>query len=259
MNQDNNDQKTAGKNRSIKNINNDKIKDENKRAQILNQITTPIPNSKDDFLDNMNEAPVGIQIQQNQNILPPNELNKKLSVNNQPNINNNMSNAKLEINKPSSNMPNMGNQMTSYPQQTSSRNQLQQNQLIQNYNINNGNNINAVGVYQPVPIQSFPMLSNQMIPLNAIIVQPYSIAIPSIGTYEPINMPCPYCRINVTTQVNTDFNWGVCWCMCWMTYFCLWWLFLLKICTGEDCCCFNAVHRCPNCRRVIASHTAKIC
>ena len=258
MYQDNNEQKTVGKNRSIRNINNSTIKDENNRAGILNPITTPIPGSKDDFLDNMDEAPVGIPIQQNQNVLPQNTLNKNISVNNQANINNNMLNANPAINKPTSNMPYTGNQMISHPQQTSSRIQLQPNQPIQNYNINNRNNIQAVRVYQPVPIQSFPMLSNQIVPLNAIIVQPYSIAIPSIGTYEPTNMPCPYCRINVTTVVDTDFNCGICCCMCWMTYFCLWWTFLFKICTGEDCCCYNAVHRCPNCQRVIASHIAKI-
>ena len=258
MYQDNYEQKTVGKNRSIRNINNSTIKDENNRAGILNPITTPIPGSKDDFLDNMDEAPVGIPIQQNQNVLPQNTLNKNISVNNQANINNNMLNVNPAINKPTSNMPYTGNQMISHPQQTSSRIQLQPNQPIQNYNINNRNNIQAVRVYQPVPIQSFPMMNNQIIPLNAIIVQPYSIAIPSIGTYEPTNMTCPYCRINVTTVTDTDFNYFVCCAMCWMTYFCLWWTFLFKICTGEDCCCYNAVHRCPNCQRVIASHIAKI-
>jgi hypothetical protein len=48
--------KNSGKNRLIRNINNDNIKEENNRAGILNPITTPITDSKDNFLDNMYEA-----------------------------------------------------------------------------------------------------------------------------------------------------------------------------------------------------------
>ena len=63
------------------------------------------------------------------------------------------------------------NQMASNIQQTSSRNQLQSSIIIQNSNVNNVNHLNSVRQFQPVPIQSYPFVSNnQMIPLNAIIV-----------------------------------------------------------------------------------------
>ena len=198
-----------------------------------------------------------MQIEQNQN-LSENIKKDKIIINENKG---NTLNKKNTINQETLEVSDTRNQRASNAQQSSSRNQLQSNLIIQNSNVNTVNHLNSVRQFQPVPIQSYPFMSNnQMIPLNAIIVQQYPPPIIiSVGTYEPINMICPYCRINVTTLVDTHFNIDLCFCMCFMTYFCLWWIFLFKLCTGESFCCFNATHNCPNCRRTIASHTAKVC
>ena len=65
-------------------------------------------------------------------------------------------------------------------------------------------------------------------------------------------MFCPYCAVNITTVPEPKFNCGMCWYYGFLTcigtplYIPFLW------CILGDVCCYEAFHKCPICKRIIA-------
>ena len=121
---------------------------------------------------------------------------------------------------------------------------------------------NAVYIYpqngaQPAivgPINPNYIVVNQVSPMPTI----------SVGRF-PASRVCPFCGLNVKTEVEESFN-----CLTYTTYLLCSIFLFLAICYGGcncsgDCncncgccgncnCCYDAIHYCPNCKRVIGEY-----
>ena len=133
-----------------------------------------------------------------------------------------------------------------------SREVLTQNQVhpFQAQNMVN-NNINPN--FQPVPIQSSQRVNYQL-PYNIVVVQS-PVVVPRIITVKtrmPFNMICPYCQVQITTEPETTCNVGVCCTVWWLSFMFTPLVYCIYCCIAEDCCCYNAIHRCPICKRPVA-------
>ena len=137
--------------------------------------------------------------------------------------------------------------------------QLVQNQNINNVNLNanNENRINVIQSTQPVPIVSTPnIIVGQQNPTNGIILNHQFTVMPSVNyvrTYKPFEMTCPFCFANVITVPETSWSCGAC-CLTVLLGYLSVGLYPCIRCCVQDFCCFDAKHRCPNCRRIIAEH-----
>ena len=84
----------------------------------------------------------------------------------------------------------------------------------------------------------------------SIVVNQMSPGISMIAyTYMPYETECPFCKKEITTNAIQTFNCGTC-CLFYCTG-----LFLyccIQICRGKDICCYDAVHKCPNCGKTVA-------
>ena len=93
------------------------------------------------------------------------------------------------------------------------------------------------------------------VPMNGIIVNHQIGVIPTmerVGTYKPYQMTCPYCTTTGMTVPEISWNCGAC---CFFTICDIYFLglaSLIRCCLGGDCCCYDAIHKCPNCGRIIA-------
>ena len=133
-----------------------------------------------------------------------------------------------------------------------------QMQVHPNQNTLNNNVINYNQV-QPVPIQTTQMGGVRYVPMNGIIVNHQIGVIPTmerVGTYKPYQMTCPYCTMTGMTVPEISWNCGAC---CFFTICDIYFLglaSLIRCCLGGDCCCYDAIHKCPNCGRIIAKRDA---
>ena len=128
--------------------------------------------------------------------------------------------------------------------------------------INNNPNINVVNQNQQIGNQNPVLTPNQIYPQNQIIIiqriSPFPV-IQYTNTCKPIRLTCPYCNIIVDTVPYPEWSCHSC-CRCielsLIYYFtvCIGLLFHLCClwCSGEDFCCYDADHRCPNCNNIIA-------
>ena len=64
---------------------------------------------------------------------------------------------------------------------------------------------------------------------------------------NPVQMICPFCKQNITTTVERQFNCCAC-CLCWLIGV---FYFIIQAVRGKDLCCDDATHRCPQCNNVI--------
>ena len=144
-----------------------------------------------------------------------------------------------------------------------------QNKIPQ-FSMNNNPNINPVSQFQQVPNRNSFIVGNQMYPQgfqNGIIVIRQFTQVPIIQNtrrYTPISLMCPYCQINVSTEpiIHWSFRSG---CICFATLllyiisYCL--CFFLDLCclacSDEDYCWYEADHRCPNCKNIIARRNVR--
>ena len=129
--------------------------------------------------------------------------------------------------------------------------------------INNNPTINATNnQYQQIGYQNPVFTPNQMYPQNQIIIiqtVPAGPLMQYTKTCSSIRLTCPYCYKIVNTVPFSEWTLKSC-CRCTelslLYYFtaCLGLLFHLCClwCSGEDFCCFEADHRCPNCKNIIA-------
>ncbi len=94
---------------------------------------------------------------------------------------------------------------------------------------------------QPIPqIQAQPIVVNQYVPY----------APPMKFKTSPVQMICPFCKNNIRTLVDVQFNClNCCFCFC----FCMIWLLVMLI-QEKDLNCSNAIHKCPSCGKVLGSY-----
>ena len=89
---------------------------------------------------------------------------------------------------------------------------------------------------------------------TSIVVNQVSPGISMIAhTYLPFETECPFCKKEITTDAIQTFNCGTCF-LCYSTGFCL--FCCIQICREKDICCYDAVHRCPYCRKTIAVYNS---
>ena len=110
-------------------------------------------------------------------------------------------------------------------------------------------------IAQPVPVAQ-PVPAAQPVPYGPpvqnqpIVVNQYVPAAPVKFKTSPVSMVCPYCKNNITTLVDTQFNCcNCCFCFC----FCLIWLIVMLV-SEKDLNCSDATHKCPSCGKVIGSY-----
>ena len=77
-----------------------------------------------------------------------------------------------------------------------------------------------------------------------------SIPLSDIDTWGtiPHNINCPFCHKNVTTLVETNFNFGSC-CLCFWLSCIVWGIILISM--GKEIGCADVIHKCPYCKKVI--------
>ena len=90
------------------------------------------------------------------------------------------------------------------------------------------------GIAQPI------IVVNQVVTVNT-----------EARTYTPYATVCPYCKKKVTTVPVKHFNCGTC-LLCYFTgllfYICF------QLIRQKELCCFDALHKCPNCRQTISTY-----
>ena len=105
-----------------------------------------------------------------------------------------------------------------------------------------------IPVAQPVPApQPYgqPPVQNQPIVVNQYV--PYA---PVKFKTSPVSMVCPFCKNNITTLVDTQFNCCNC---CFCCFFCILWLIVMLV-SEKDLNCSDATHKCPSCGKLVGSY-----
>ncbi len=105
------------------------------------------------------------------------------------------------------------------------------------------------------PIIESPKNSNQ------IIINQH---IPTITafTLEPAKLTCPYCKKEIISEVQENFNWCTCLLCFFGIIFCaIPCIFCSGLCNSINCnccngdfnciCCFDGTHICPKCKKVV--------
>ena len=125
---------------------------------------------------------------------------------------------------------------------------------------NNSISIYPKGYAEPIQItqkQNNAIIINQQLPTET----------PITFSTDPVNMKCPYCLQNITSEVEKKYNCLTCLFFLFAIIFCA---IPLLICSGIcnsatglninpscDCeCCCDAEHACPNCGKNIGSHNS---
>ena len=112
-----------------------------------------------------------------------------------------------------------------------------------------------------------PVMANPMQP-NYVVINQIKPLQHVFHGYYPVKRKCPFCGANIKTQVEKSFN-----CASFIMYlFCAVFLVLGTLngnctCSGGDCncdcnctccktcyCCYDAIHHCPNCKKVIGEY-----
>ena len=91
------------------------------------------------------------------------------------------------------------------------------------------------------PVQNQPIVINQNIPMNQVKVKT-----------SPVSMICPFCKNNITTIVETEFN---CLNLCFCLFFRIIWL-MVKIENEKELNCTDAKHTCPSCGQIVGQYSA---
>ena len=110
---------------------------------------------------------------------------------------------------------------------------------------------------QPVPIQNNYGQPGAAVPPQGgptIVVNQVGPAISiQANTSSPFQTTCPYCQSAILTTSVKTFNCATC-LLCYCTGICL--FCCIQCCRGKDFCCYDAVHSCPNCGKVLAQYVS---
>ena len=104
---------------------------------------------------------------------------------------------------------------------------------------------------QPVLVQGgFPsgIIANQPLQAPNIIMT----GRPSFGKI-PVSTICQFCRNQMTTAVQSSFNFGA-FLLCWFTGFIC--VICIQCCLGKKVGCCDAVHKCPVCGQTVAIYNS---
>ena len=91
-----------------------------------------------------------------------------------------------------------------------------------------------------------PVVTNQVQP------QVVNVINYNFGT-TPIMMNCQFCKSPINTTVEKQWNCCTC-CLCWMTG--LVFFICVQSCRGKELCCYDAVHKCPNCGQILGYYNS---
>ena len=148
---------------------------------------------------------------------------------------------------------------------TNTREQIQvipeqaQSQQIENIQNNNVLKINKIQPIQQVPVESTPIVTNQVVPPNEIIVLSNNSPpafLNYVKTYNPTSLYCLTCNAYVITETEiTSFNYCVCCFVTFLTVFFSFFWICIYACMPGDFCCYEANHYCPNCKRILAKRS----
>jgi hypothetical protein len=113
----------------------------------------------------------------------------------------------------------------------------------------------AQGVYQPAvqPLFSANAVVGQPQPLlqgGIVVNQGQPIFQMQAINVNPVSMACPFCKNQITTVVERQFNCAAC-CVCFILGVCY---FVMQAVRGKDLCCDDATHRCPYCNNIVGSY-----
>ena len=120
--------------------------------------------------------------------------------------------------------------------------------------MNSANNFNSDRQpYPPPPMGPMAPMA-QPVPVTAgVVVNQVPMTTITANTSSPFATTCPYCKKGITTVPTKTCNCMAC-IFCYFTacllYFCI------QCCRGKDCCCYDAIHKCPSCGSTIAQYNA---
>ena len=125
-----------------------------------------------------------------------------------------------------------------------------------NYEIKN---INVVTQFQQVPIRPGITQNQTVLPNGVIIIN--QAPIQKVRNYSSSKITCPFCQLEVYT-VPENVTWTCQSCNSCTEIVCLNILFcglpiFIALCCGEDLCCYEADHRCPKCKKIIAQRAER--
>ena len=86
---------------------------------------------------------------------------------------------------------------------------------------------------------------------NEIIVNQVEPYTKNVIRSSSFSTTCQHCQQKVMTKSVQTFNCGTClFCCCTgMIIYCV-----IQLIRGKDICCYDAVHKCPNCKQIIAEY-----
>ena len=241
----------------------DKNQEEHHRRRIIKNIVNN--QTAENFPNENNEQNINIGNDKDIEIFPNNDKENNVTIKDNPNIQNNIE-PQITIDNPPplSNEPIIQNRDQLEDPQTNDNpyiNSENQNQ-IPPQTINNNPNINIVNPNQQIGYQNPNFIPNQMYPQNQIIIIQRAPIVPSVAItnrYSSIRLICPYCNIMVNTVSFPEWTCNSCCKFCELFTIYLFTLFIAFLfhlccmwCYDGDYCCYEAIHRCPNCNNIIA-------
>ena len=125
---------------------------------------------------------------------------------------------------------------------------------------------NAIYIYPQNRVQ--PVIVSPINPNYVVVNQTNPLPTIHVG-YAPVSRVCPFCGLMVKTEVEESFN-----CLTYTVYLlCTFFIIFAIFCGGCNCsndcscncngncrccgncnCCYDAIHYCPNCKRVIGEY-----
>lgn len=106
-------------------------------------------------------------------------------------------------------------------------------------------------INQPIsqPVFQAPFV-NQQQPIVVNQYMPDSLTL-NLKT-SPTVLVCPFCKNNITTIVDTEFN-IVNFCFCWF-FFYIW--IIAQLIRRKQLLCIDATHKCPSCGSIIGKYSS---
>ena len=120
------------------------------------------------------------------------------------------------------------------------------------YNIKHKNNKqNEEKIYNSTTHQNVNIVNNNNVVVNQSSPTPYVRTNFYVNRSSAFSTTCQHCQKKVMTRSIQTFNWCTC-IFCCCTGIIIY--FIIQIIRGKDICCYDAEHRCPNCKQTIAEY-----
>ena len=87
--------------------------------------------------------------------------------------------------------------------------------------------------------------------INVIVVNQVEPYTKNVIRSSSFSTTCQHCKEKVMTKSVTKFNCGTC-LFCCCTGIIIY--FVIQLIRGKDICCYDAIHKCPNCKQIIAEY-----